>query len=138
MPIATFMDSIESAKAHVTRMILFNTVKTGDPVIDAFLTTFILGCFSWLITWIYDSRLDIYFQNSVLDFLENYFYKKNSIVIEGKRSSVVSSFNNSLNVSSAYSDRFKALWNYIIDNIEKNKTIYKIKEHHCHNLFQFY
>jgi hypothetical protein len=130
MPIATFMDSIESAKSHVTRMILFNTVKTGDPVIDAFLTTFILGCFSWLITWIYDSRLDIYFQNSVLDLLENYFYKKNSIVIEGKRSSVVSSFNNSLNVSSAYSDRFKALWNYIIDNIEKNKTIYKIKEHH--------
>jgi SpoVK/Ycf46/Vps4 family AAA+-type ATPase len=130
MPISTFMDSIDSAKSHVTRMILFNTIKTGDPVIDAFLTTFILGCFSWLITWIYDTRLDIYFQNSVLDFFENYFYKKNCIVIEGKRSSVVSSYNNSLNVCSAYSDRFKALWNYIIDNIEKNKTIYKIKEHH--------
>jgi ATP-dependent 26S proteasome regulatory subunit len=130
MPIETFMDTIDSAKSHVTRMILFNTIKTGDPIIDAFLTTLILGCFSWLVTWFYENRIDIYFHNLTFDLIENYFYKKNSIVIEGKRSSVVSSYNNSLNVCSAYSDRFKALWNYIIDNVEKNKTIYKIKEHH--------
>lgn len=130
MPPTSFMDSIESSTSHVTRMILFNNLKTGDPIVDAFLTTFILGCFSWLVSWIYDNGIDRYFNNISLDDIKTYFYKKNSIVIEGKRSSTISSYNSSLCVCSAYSDRFKALWNYIIENIDKNKTIYKIKENH--------
>jgi ATP-dependent Zn protease len=125
-----FMETIESTSSHVTRMIMFNKIKTGDPLIDAFLTTFILGCFSWLVSWIYDNGIDRYFNNFSFDDLKSYFYKKNSILIEGKRSSAVSSYNSSLCVCSAYSDRFKALWSYIINNIEKNKTIYRIKENH--------
>jgi len=130
MSSSSFIDSIESSLSHVTRMIMFNNLKTGDPIIDAFLTTFILGCFSWLVSWIYDNGIDRYFGNLSFDDIKTYFYKKNSIVIEGKRSSTISSFNSSLCVSSAYSDRFKALWSYIIDNIEKNTTIYRIKENH--------
>lgn len=124
------MNSIQSSMSPVTQMIIFNNLKTGVPMIDAFLTTFILGCFSWLISWIYDNRIDKIYNNTSFDDIKSYFYKKNLILIEGKRSSVASIHNSSLCVSSAYSDRFKALWNYIIDNIEKNKTIYKIKEHH--------
>jgi ATP-dependent 26S proteasome regulatory subunit len=130
MPPLSFMDSIQSTTSHVTRMIMFNKIKTGDPLVDAFLTTFILGCFSWLVSWVYDNGIDLYFTNISFDDIKMYFYKKNSIVIEGKRSSTISSYNSSLCVSSAYSDRFKALWNYIINNIEKNKTIYRIKENH--------
>lgn len=124
------MEHIESTTSHVTRMIMFNSIKTGDPIIDTFLITFILGCFSWLVSWIYDNKIDRYFYNFSFDDIKTYFYKKNSIIIEGKRSSTVSSFTSSLCVSSAYSDRFKGVWNYIIDNIDKNKTIYKIKENH--------
>jgi SpoVK/Ycf46/Vps4 family AAA+-type ATPase len=109
---------------------MFNNIKTGDPIIDAFLTTFILGCFSWIVSWIYDNRIDMYLQKCSFDDIKMCFYKKNSIIIEGKRSSTVSSFNNAMCVCSAYSDRFKALWNYIIANIDKNRTIYKIKENH--------
>lgn len=130
MPSPSFMDSIESSTSHVTRMIMFNNLKTGDPIVDAFLTTFILGCFSWLVSWIYDNGIDRYFRNFSFDDITTYFYKKNSIVIEGKRSSTISIYNSSLCVCSAYSDRFKALWSYIIDNIENNKTICKIKENH--------
>ena len=130
MPQQTLMDYIDTTKSHVTRMIMFNNIKTGDPIIDAFLTTLILGCFSWLVSWIYDNGIDRHFNNFSFDDIKTYFYKKNSIIIEGKRSSSISSYNASLCVCSAYSDRFKALWNYIIENIEKNKTIYKIKENH--------
>lgn len=130
MPPTSIMDSIESTTSHVTRMIMFNNIKTGDPIIDAFLTTLVLGCFSWLVSWIYDNRIDRYLNNFTFDDIKMYFYTKNSIIIEGKRSSTVSGYNSSMCVSSAYSDRFKALWNYIIANIDKNRTIYKIKENH--------
>lgn len=130
MILPSFMNSIQSSMSPVTQMIIFNNLKTGVPMIDAFLTTFILGCFSWLVSWIYDNRIDKIFNNTSFDDIKSYFYKKNMILIEGKRSSIATSYNSSLCVSSAYSDRFKALWDYIINNIEKNKTIYKIKEHH--------
>jgi len=68
MPSPSFMDSIESSTSHVTRMIMFNNLKTGDPIVDAFLTTFILGCFSWLVSWIYDNGIDRYFRNFCMIF----------------------------------------------------------------------
>jgi chaperone BCS1 len=130
MPHAELMDYIQTTTSHVTRMIMFNTIKTGDPIIDAFFTSFILGIFSWFVSWVYDNGIDIYFRNLSIDDIKTYFWKKNSIIIEGKRSSTVSAYNSSLCVCSAYSDRFKALWNYIITNIDKNNTIFKIKENH--------
>ena len=129
-PQQTFMDNIVSSTSHVTNMIMFNNLKTGNPMIDTIITSFMLGCFSWLVSWIYDNGIDRYFGNVSFDDIKTFFYKKNSIIIEGKRCTAATTYNYSLNVSSAYSDRFKALWNYIIKNIEKNKTIYKIKENH--------
>lgn len=52
------MDSIDTTKNHVTRMMLFDKIKTGDPIIDTFLTTFILGIFSWLVNLIYENQID--------------------------------------------------------------------------------
>lgn len=130
MPRQDFMDYIETTTAHVTRMIMFNTFKTGDPLMDAFLTTTILGCFSWFVSWVYDNGIDMYIRNFSFDNIKSYFWSKNSIIIEGKRSSTISAYNSSLCVCSAYSDRFKALWNYIINNIESNNTIFSIKENH--------
>lgn len=123
-----FMDRIDSTKNHVIRMMLFDKIKTGDPIIDTFLTTFILGLFSWFINYIYDMELESYFSNFSTDDIKSFFFKKNTIVIEGRRSVSVSLY--SQNISSAYSDRFKAIWNYIIKNIENNKTIFSIKENH--------
>ncbi len=127
----SLLDSIESTTSHVTRMIMFNNIKTGDPIVDAFFTTFILGCFSWLITWIYDNGIDTQLKHLTVDNVKNWFYNKRSIVIEGKRSSSTSAYGGgSYYVTAIYSDRFKALWNYIINTIETNPTIYKIKESH--------
>ena len=124
------MDSIAQTKNHVTRMMLFDKIKTGDPVIDAFLTTFILGIFSWLVNVIYEYQIDRIVSNLSFDDFKSFFFKKNTIIIEGKKSSITSSYLYSQCISSAYSDRFKAVWSHIIKNIESNKTIYKIKESH--------
>ena len=70
------------------------------------------------------------FFSFTIDDITTIFYKKNSLVIEGKRSSIVSSYNFTHCESSIYSDRFKAIWHYIINNIENNESIYRIKETH--------
>lgn len=124
------MNAINSSKDYVTRALLFNQIKTGDPIIDTFLTTIILGIFSWLVNWIYDNQIDRFFTNFSFDDIKSFFFKKNTIIIEGRRSSITSSYSYTQNISAAYSDRFKAVWNYIIKNIENNKSIYKIKESH--------
>jgi hypothetical protein len=46
------------------------------------------------------------------------FYKKNVIILEGKKSYVTSIYNFTNSTTSSYSDRFKALWYYIINNID--------------------
>ena len=130
---SSFMDSIDATKTHVTRMMLFDKIKTGDPIIDTFLTTFVLGIFSWLVNWVYDSQIDKIFSNLSVDDIKSYFHKKNTIIIEGRRSSVVSSYSYNQTITAAYSDRFKAIWNHIIKNIETNKSIYKIKENHTNH-----
>ena len=124
------MDYIDQTKNHVSRLILFNNIKTGDPIIDTFLTTFILGTFSWAVTWIYENNIDRLLTNTSFDDLKSYFYKKNTVIIEGRRSSTTSAYTSGYTVTSAYSDRFKAIWDYIIKNIKNNDTIFKIKESH--------
>lgn len=128
---SSLMDFIDSTKNHVTRLVLFNNIKTGDPLTDTILTTVILSLFSWFVSWVYDNQIDRIFSNFSFDDIKTYFFKKNTIIIEGCRSSTTSSYTFAYNISSAYSDRFKAIWNYIIDNVDNNNnTIYKIKENH--------
>jgi len=129
----SLIDSIGTSTTHVTRMIMFNKIKTGDSIIDAFLTTFILGCFSWIVTWMYENKINKYLENFTFDDIKMFFCKKNSIILEGKKSCSVSVYNSAMCITSAYSDRFKAMWNYIITNIDKNKTIYEIKENYINH-----
>lgn len=127
------MNYIESTKNHVTRLILFNTIKTGNPIIDTIITTLILSIFSWFVSWVYDNHIDKIFYNFSFDDFKSLFFKKNTIIIEGRRSAIVSPYSFSQNISAVYSDRFKAIWNYIIKNIENNNSIYKIKENHTNH-----
>jgi hypothetical protein len=133
MPSENLMSFIDSTKSHVLRLVLFNQIKTGDPIIDTLLTTAILSLFSWFVTWMYDNQINHIFYNISFHDLKSFFYEKNTIVFEGKRSSSVCRYSNNMCISSVYSDNFKALWDYIINNIDKNNTIYKIKEIHCNS-----
>ena len=115
---------------NMTKMVLFDYLKTGNPTYDAIITTNMICCFGYIINYIYDNHLNINIIKLNYDCIKSYFYAKNTVIIEGKRSLISPNYSFTQSVSSIYSDRFKAIWNYIILNIDKNKTIYCIKEAH--------
>jgi chaperone BCS1 len=111
-------------------MLMFNFFKTGNPIYDAILSTTMISIFGFITSYIYENDLLRVLYKLNIDDIKSWFYNKNTIIIEGRKSSITSNYNFSCSVSSIYSDRFKAIWNYIISNIDKNKTIYRIKEAH--------
>jgi ATP-dependent 26S proteasome regulatory subunit len=125
-----FFDLIHTNYFNVTKMTIFNYFKTGNPVYDTIISTILISLFGCIINYIYDNHLDkLVFKFSYHD-ITNWFLKKNMVIIEGKRSSVISAYCSSLQTSSIYSDRFKAIWCYIINNIDRLPTVYSIKETH--------
>jgi SpoVK/Ycf46/Vps4 family AAA+-type ATPase len=125
-----FIGIFQSNYENINRMILFNFFKTGNPVYDAIISTIMISSVGYVVNYIYENSIDRIFYKMSFDDLKSFFYKKYTIVIEGKRSCVTNAYSSAHTTSSIYSDRFKAIWNYIISNIEKNETIYRIKEAH--------
>jgi ATP-dependent 26S proteasome regulatory subunit len=62
--------------------------------------------------------------------MKSLLFKRNIVILEGRRSFVTTSYDHLCNISEAYSNRFKAIWYYILNNIDKNDSIYSIKETH--------
>ncbi len=125
-----FMDQMVTNYKATARITLFNYLKTDNPAYDAIITTIIMSLFGYIINYMYDYEINKMILNFSFDSIKSLFYKKNQVLIEGKRSSVVSAYSSVLNTSSIYSDRFKAIWCYIINNIENNDSIQSIKETH--------
>jgi len=109
---------------------MFNFLKTGNPLYDAVISTFAVSLFGFVLNYLYEYGLQNVFNHLSFDHIKSCFYRKNMIVIEGKKSSVTSIYTSIPSVSSIYSNRFKAIWDHIISTIDKNNTIYTIKESH--------
>lgn len=58
--------------------------------------------------------------------LVDYFIRKNKVIIEGSRTQIMGNFNDYLIES--YSNRFNAIWFYIIENIKDNNSIHQMRE----------
>jgi len=56
----------------------------------------------------------------------DYLIKKNKLILEGNRTQVMGTFDNT--TIESYSYRFNAIWFYIMKNIHLNSTIYEIRE----------
>jgi SpoVK/Ycf46/Vps4 family AAA+-type ATPase len=115
------------------KMNVYEKMKTGNPIVDTILSTFIIGIFSYFMKTMYDKILTFSFSSIFYIDFYSIFYKKNYIELEGRKSHCISVYNSCPVVSSVYSDRFKAIWYNIIENIEKNNTIYHIKEQYCND-----
>jgi hypothetical protein len=108
---------------------LFSYAKTNNPLIDTVISTMLITGFSYLVNLLYGNDIALFFANfDVQDKIISMFYKKNTIILEGKRSAVVTQYNSQLTNSSSFTDSFKAVFHNIVHNIEKNDTIYEIKE----------
>ena len=121
---------LRSMSSNIMNMIVFDKFKTGKPVFDAFITTMVLTAITYLFQFINDKVLDFtrLIQTFENDF-ESMFYIKNMVEYDGKIALSTTYYESALNQSNAFSDRFKALWNHIIENVSDNDTIKHIKEY---------
>lgn len=125
------MEIIETIKNRFedsVKMAIFSKFKTNNTILDTIITTIILSTVGYIINYLYDKNNKTFY----LSFTEIicFFYKKNQLIYEGKISYVTSGYSLQYTITSNYSDRFKAIWNYIINNIDNNTSIYEIKESH--------
>lgn len=118
----------------VFNMILFDKLKTGDPILDAILTTFILSCITFLFQYLNSYLIDFMDYITIINFdYENWFKQKYIVEYDGKIALTTNFYDSKLNQTNPFSDRFKALWYYIIENISDNNTITTIKVYSFEN-----
>jgi SpoVK/Ycf46/Vps4 family AAA+-type ATPase len=122
------MEEIRLNYINTIKLKILYFFKTDNVILDTILSVIGMSIVGYIINYIYDNRVDKLLTNISIDNIKYYFYKKNVIILEGKRCSTTNAYSNALSISASYSARFKSVWNYIINNIEKNKTIYQIKE----------
>jgi len=116
----------------VIQMILFDKLKTGNSYIDTFMTTMVITLITYSLQFIKNKLFAFVDMIKSFDF-ESRFYKKNIVEYDGKVALTTTYYDNNLNQTNSFSDRFKALWLHIIDNISDNHTITHIKEYSFDN-----
>jgi DNA replication protein DnaC len=125
---------LKMMSGSVFNMIIFDKIKTGNTIFDAMITTFILSCIAFLSQYINNYLLElIYFIKEFNFDINSWFRTKYIVEYDGKISLSTNFFDCKLNQTSAFSDRFKALWSYIISNVGENKTVNFIKEYSFEN-----
>jgi hypothetical protein len=121
---------IKMMSGNIFNMIIFDKFKTGKPIIDAFITTFFLTIFTYSIQYINDKFYDFLKFIKKFDYnFDSFFYTKNIVEYDGKIAISTTYYDSALNQTNSFSDRFKALWNHIIENVSENISIQHIKEY---------
>jgi SpoVK/Ycf46/Vps4 family AAA+-type ATPase len=117
----TFNDSIKIS--------LFQRMKTGNQLIDAVGSTVGFIVISYVVKVLYENNsFNQPWNIDVRDWIKSLFFKKYSIIFEGKRCSSVGAYNLYPIVSSCFTDTFKALWTDIVNKMDKNDSICELKE----------
>lgn len=118
---------------NTVQIIIFDKMKTNNPILDTIITTLIISFFGCTITYLHDIiSLDKITENDLFYNLIHYFRVPNKIKISGKNCSNPTQFGE-FYVMAAYSDRFHAILDYIIKNIDKAESIAEIRELYSNN-----
>ena len=119
---------------NILNMVIFDKLKTGKPLMDTFLTTVFLTIATLLFKYMNNQMVIVkYFLRNYDYSFEGWFYKKNIVEYEGKIALTTTYYDHSISQTNSFSDRFKALWFNIVDNINNNDTITHIKEYSFDN-----
>lgn len=110
------------------RMKVFSFIKTNNPVLDTVITTILLTLMSYVVKRLYDFKFSLDFDLNIIENTKFLLYRKNTIIMEGKKCSGISNYNSHPIISSVFGNRFKAIWSEIIAGINVNDTIYEIKD----------
>ncbi len=100
--------------------------ETGVPMIDYMIFAAFASAITCAFNW-FRENVDVRYN---LRCLYYYFFKGQNIVsFEGKISTSIDRYTCHLRQNAIFSERFRALWDYIIRNIDTNHTIREIKEY---------
>ena len=125
------MNTIYTTFNDMIKMSLFSKIRTNNPVIDSIISTIILTFMSYIVKVLYEYNSELtfsIFEINIIEKLKYCLYKKNTILLTGRKCSSVGYFSSVPMVSSVFGNRFKSVWQEINNNIDKNQTIYEIKD----------
>ena len=124
----TFKNNIYSTIDTTLKMEAYNNFKSNNPWIQTFYTMFILTLVTYFTNFI-KTKISIEKVQLFMKQFETLFHLKYTVQYEGKISTVNCTYYQRLIISNAFSDNFKALWDFINSHIQdNNNTIYEIKE----------
>lgn len=106
------------------RLNIISRFQTGNYMLDILLTACIFGFISFFSNFIRTFRGKTNIFNYII---YEYIWKKRTVIIEGKR--CIKSANYSTRSDQLFSNRFRALWHYIEENINTTPSILSIKEY---------
>jgi ATP-dependent Zn protease len=119
---------------NIFNMIVFDKIKTGNPLFDSTITILIVSCATFLFQYLNNYVLILINVIKECNFnINSWFKNKYTVEYDGKISTSTNVYDNTLRQSSVFSDRFKALCRNIIENTGDNKTINSIKEYSFDN-----
>jgi len=111
----------------IIRMNIYTQLGSDNSFINLFFSSMILTIFGFFIKKINKLKINNFNFYNIKDKIKSFFYKKNKIFLEGKRITISHHFCGT-HVTSTFTERFKAVWNEIITNIENNDSINEISE----------
>uniref|UniRef100_A0A6C0E2T1 AAA+ ATPase domain-containing protein n=1 Tax=viral metagenome TaxID=1070528 RepID=A0A6C0E2T1_9ZZZZ len=118
------------------KMTMLNNMNSSHGVIASIATMCLFACSSHFIKLIqeYFVKKSIVSLSYPKKHMWYYFFKKrNSIEYTGKTTTLKHSYQDSLVISNAFSDKFKALWKHMSYIINTTNSIYQIKEYYSYS-----
>lgn len=118
---------------HAVNSVIFNKLKSAtngeNTMLNMILLTVIMSFINYAIkqSTYYLEDIEIHKLLNI-HYIMHKLYKKNSVEYEGKISCGINFYSSELKQTTMFGKRFKALWEHIVSNIDKNPSIYYIKE----------
>jgi len=118
---------------HAVNSVIFNKLKSAtngeNTMLNMILLTVIMSFINYAIKHATYYLEDIEIHKLLnIHYIMHKLYKKNSVEYEGKISCGINFYSSELKQTTMFGKRFKALWEHIVSNIDKNPSIYYIKE----------
>ena len=119
---------LASTNRSMFNMLLFDLFKTGNPVLDSIGVTILIAIVTYAFNYFNMYLPHIFKYLERFDLLNLFMKKKYMIEYTGKICVSSSFFTLAPNQTEIFTDNFRALCEYIINNITTNNTIYSVKE----------